>query len=61
MIVGPSEAGKTAVFIRVGFGKDVDTVTSTAPNIAEYEVRSGAAAPLILVSLTLRNCNNFKF
>jgi len=48
LIVGPSEAGKTAMFVRLGFGKDLDTVTSTGPNITEYEVPGGVAAPLIL-------------
>jgi len=51
IIVGPSEAGKTAIFVRLGFGRDVETVTSTAPNVTEYEVPDGLTAPLILKDL----------
>jgi len=51
LIVGPSESGKTAIFLRLGFGKDMETVTSTTPNITEFEVPDTAVAPLLLKDL----------
>jgi len=49
LIVGPTESGKTALFARLGFGKNVESVTSTSPNVTEYEVPG--KAPLILKDL----------
>ena len=51
LFVGPSEAGKTSIFAQVAFGKGVETVTSTTPNTADYEVPGGTKAPLILKDL----------
>ncbi len=51
LFVGPCEAGKTSIFAQIAFGKAVDTVTSTSPNTAEYDVPGGTKAPLILKDL----------
>jgi len=50
LFVGPSESGKTSVFVHLTAGKVVDTVTSTVPNEAEYK-GNGVRAPLVLKDL----------